>query len=80
MASIKTHAVVQRVVALRRLLIAAVGDPTVRLEEDSGAEVLLAVPPVGRARCATAGTQNALVEAVEFFALVLRLAVFAALR
>jgi hypothetical protein len=45
-ATVQAHAVVEAVHALCGLLVTRVGDPAVRLHEDGGAEVLLAVPPV----------------------------------
>lgn len=60
-ASVHAHRVVQRILPLGRLLVARVGDPPVRLKQDGGAEVLLAVPPVRGAGCAAAGAENALV-------------------
>lgn len=50
MASVQAHAVVQSVETLGSLLVTRVGNPAVRLEEDSGAEVLFLVPPVRWAR------------------------------
>ena len=49
MASVQAHAVVEGVLALGLLLITRVGDPAVGLEEDGGSEILLLVPPIGRA-------------------------------
>lgn len=46
MASVHAHAVVKGVQALGLLLVSRVGDPSVRLEEDSRTKVLLLVPPV----------------------------------
>lgn len=79
MAPIKTHVVVQHRLPLAFVLVPAVGEPAVGLEEDGGAEVLLAVPPVGGAGGGAAGAQDAFVEAVELFAVRGGLAVFAAL-
>lgn len=45
-AAVNAHAVVQGVLALGSLLISRVDQPTVRLEKDRRAEILLAVPPV----------------------------------
>src|ERR1700761_5547900 len=59
MAPVQTHAVVQRILALLCLLISAIRDPAVGLEEYCRAEVLFAVPPVRRAGCAAAGAENA---------------------
>jgi hypothetical protein len=60
-ASVHAHAVVKRLLALLRLLVARVGQPAVRLQQDSRTEVFLAVPPVRRARGRAARAQNALV-------------------
>lgn len=79
MASVQAHAVVEGVLALVGLFVTGVGDPAVRLHQHGGAEVLLAVPPVGWAGGRAAGAEDALVEAVKLAALLLRLAVLAAL-
>lgn len=50
MATVQAHGVVEGSLALGLLLIARVGKPAVGLEEDGGSQVLLRVPPVGRAR------------------------------
>lgn len=65
MATVHTHAVVQCSLALGFLLVTRVGQPSVRLEEDGGAQVFLAVPPVRRARGRAAGAKNAFVETVK---------------
>lgn len=80
MAPIQTHAIIQRRLPLTLVFIPAVGEPAVGLQQDGGAEVLLAVPPVGRAGCAAAGAEDAFIEAVELFAVGGGLAVFAALQ
>jgi hypothetical protein len=79
-APVQTHAVIQCLFALLRLLVPAVGDPAVGLEQHGGAEVFLAVPPVRGAGGAAASAQDAFVQAVEFVAVGDGLAVFAALR
>ena len=68
MAPVQTHAVIEHLFPLRLVLVARVGEPAVRLEEDGGAEVFFAVPPVGWAGCGAAGAEDAFVEAVELFA------------
>lgn len=67
-AAVQRHAVVECGLALRVALVARIVDPAVRLEQNSGAEVLLAVPPVRGARGAAAGAEDALVEAVDALA------------
>ena len=49
MTTVQAHAVVQGLLPLLLTFISAVGEPAVRLEENSGSEVLLAIPPVRRA-------------------------------
>ena len=67
-APVQTHAVVQHRLTLRFVLVARVGEPAVGLEEDGGAEVFFAVPPVRGAGCRAAGAEDAFVESVELFA------------
>jgi hypothetical protein len=45
-ASVQAHAVVESILALGLSLVSGVGNPSVGLEKDSGAKVLLLVPPV----------------------------------
>mmetsp|Transcript_76177 Transcript_76177/g.172236 ORF Transcript_76177/g.172236 Transcript_76177/m.172236 type:complete len:345 (-) Transcript_76177:2-1036(-) len=74
-APVELHGVVHPGQALLRELVTGVCDPTVGLHEDGGAEVVLRVPPVGRARGHAAGAEDALVHAVELGAVVLALVV-----
>lgn len=46
MATVDTHAVVEGGLALGGALVTGIGQPAVGLEQDGGAQVLLAVPPV----------------------------------
>lgn len=78
-AAVQAHAVVERVLALLSALVTRVGDPAVRLHQHGRAQVLLAVPPVRRARGAAASAQDALVQTVELAAVGLRLEVLLAL-
>src|SRR5690606_25566678 len=55
------------------VLVAAVYDPAMGLEQDRRPQVTLAVPPVARAGGAAAGAQDALVQAVELVAVGRRL-------
>jgi hypothetical protein len=55
MTAIHAHAVVESVESLARLFVTRVIDPTIALEENGRAEILLAVPPVRWAGCAAAG-------------------------
>ena len=79
MAAVHRHAVVERRLALHLLLVTGIRQPSVGLEEDGWAEILLRVPPVRWAGCGTAGAQNALVETVELLALLNRLKVLLSL-
>lgn len=78
-ATVQTHAVVQSLLPLLLALISAVGKPAVRLKENGGAEVFLAVPPIRWAGGRATGAENAFVEPVELLAFGDRLTVFAAL-
>jgi len=69
-AAIDRERVLQLVQALGGMLITGVDDPAVGLHEHGGAEVLVAVPPIGRAGCGAARAQDALVETVEFLSVV----------
>lgn len=80
MAPIQAHVVIQHRLPLALVLVAGIGEPAVRLQEDGGAEVLLAVPPVRGAGGGAAGAEDAFVQAVEFLAVGGRLADFAAVR
>ena len=79
MAPVQAHAVVQHLSPLGLVLVAGIGEPAVGLQEDGGAEVLFAVPPVRGAGCRAAGAEDAFVEAVELLAFCGRLTVFEAL-
>lgn len=78
-ATVQAHRVLEVVLALCRALVTRIGEPSVGLEQDGGAEVLLGVPPVRRARGRAAGAENALVEAVELAAVLLGLSVLTSL-
>lgn len=80
MATVDTHAVVESGLALGGALVTRVGQPAVGLEQDGGAQVLLTVPPVGRARGRAAGAQNAFVETVELPTVLRALAVLKTLQ
>src|SRR6478672_1004221 len=56
--------------------VAAVRDPAGRLQQRGGAEEAIAVPPIARARGRAAGAQDALVEPVELFAVLVVLLPF----
>ena len=79
MASVQAHGVVQRHLALALLLVSRIHQPAVRLQEDGRPQVLLRIPPVGRARRRAARAEDALVETVELLAVRLALSVFLAL-
>lgn len=46
MAAVQAHRVVKGILALERLLVTGIDKPSVGLEKDGGAEVLLRIPPV----------------------------------
>src|SRR5216684_8284037 len=64
-AAIEAERVVEPIESLAGVLIAAVGEPTVGLQQDRWAEILVLVPPVARAGCRAAEAQDALPRAVE---------------
>src|SRR5581483_7857747 len=68
--SIEPEAILELVEPLAGALVAAVLDPAVGLEQDGGAEIAVAVPPIGGAGGRTAGAQDALVEPVELVAIL----------
>jgi hypothetical protein len=76
MTPIQTHTVIQRRLSLLLLLISAVRQPSVTLQQHCRAKVFLRIPPVRRAGGGAAGAENALVEAIELFAVFLGLQVF----
>mmetsp|Transcript_18571 Transcript_18571/g.62244 ORF Transcript_18571/g.62244 Transcript_18571/m.62244 type:complete len:207 (-) Transcript_18571:347-967(-) len=78
-AAVHLVGVVQEGEALLGGGVTRVGDPPVRLEEHRGPQVLVRVPPVGRARGGAAGAEHALVEAVQLGPVLLGLAVLRAL-
>jgi hypothetical protein len=49
-ATVQAHRVLQIDLALGGALVTGIDQPAVRLEQDGGAEILLRVPPVRRAR------------------------------
>lgn len=73
MAAVERHRVLETLLALVGVGVTRVGDPAVSLHEDGGAEVLVLVPPVRRARGGAARAENALVHAVELLAVLLGL-------
>jgi len=74
-ATVDAHAVIKSMLTLGGLLVTRIGQPTVRLKQDGRTEVLLAVPPVRRARGRAAGAQDAFVKTVELLAVLGALAV-----
>lgn len=74
-ATVDAHAVIESVLTLGGLLVTRIGQPTVRLKQDGRTQVLLAVPPVRRARGRAAGAQDAFVKTVELLAVLGALAV-----
>src|SRR5262245_3615601 len=75
-AAVEPERVFEFVEALAGALVAAVLDPAVRLQQDGGAEIAIAVPPIGRAGGRATGAEDALIEPVELVAVFLRLAPF----
>ena len=65
MATVELVGIIQALQTLLRHLITGIGNPAVSLLENGRTEVLIRVPPVGRARGGAAGAENALVETVQ---------------
>jgi len=76
MTPVQTHAIIQRRLSLLLLLVSAVRQPSITLQQHCRAKVFLRVPPVRRAGGGAAGAENALVEAIELFAVFFGLQVF----
>mmetsp|Transcript_45657 Transcript_45657/g.102900 ORF Transcript_45657/g.102900 Transcript_45657/m.102900 type:complete len:207 (-) Transcript_45657:234-854(-) len=76
LAPVHLESVVEERQALLLLSVPAVCQPTVRLQQDGGPQVLILIPPVRGARRRAARAQDALVEAVQLCAVGLRLVVF----
>jgi hypothetical protein len=76
MTPVQTHAVIQRRLSLLLLLISAIRQPSVTLQQHCRAKVFLRVPPVRRAGGGAAGAENALVEAIQLLTVFLGLQVF----
>lgn len=77
MATVQLVGVVQVLQTLLRHLVTGIRNPTVRLLENGRTQVLVRVPPVGRARGGAASAQNALVQTVQQLAVLVRLQVLA---
>src|SRR5690349_21257052 len=71
-AAIEAERILEPIKALSGALIAAVGKPAIRLQQDRRAEIAVLVPPVARARGRAAEAQNALPGSVELGALLWR--------
>eukprot|EP00451_Oxyrrhis_marina_P049425 CAMPEP_0204468360 /NCGR_PEP_ID=MMETSP0471-20130131/10450_1 /ASSEMBLY_ACC=CAM_ASM_000602 /TAXON_ID=2969 /ORGANISM="Oxyrrhis marina" /LENGTH=586 /DNA_ID=CAMNT_0051470169 /DNA_START=118 /DNA_END=1878 /DNA_ORIENTATION=- len=72
-APVQLHGVVNPGQALLGELVTGIRHPPVRLHEHGRTQVVLRVPPVRRARCHAARTQDALVHAIQFCAVILGL-------
>src|SRR6185437_1170316 len=73
-AAIEPERIFQRIEPVARMLVAAIGEPTIGLQQDRGAEIAIAVPPVARAARRAAEAENAFPEPVELGAFFNRLA------
>src|SRR5262249_31883444 len=79
-AAIKSEWVVESVESLTGALIAAIGEATIRMQQDRRAEILALVPPVAWAGGRAAEAQDALPRAVELGSLLWRLTALAVRR
>src|SRR6202035_4431843 len=75
-AAIEPARVLEIIEPLAGGLIAAVLDPSCRLQQRGRAEIAVAVPPIARARGRAAGAEDAFIEAVELFAVLVALPPF----
>src|SRR4051794_496667 len=75
-AAIEPERILEIVEPLAGGLVAAVSDPARRLQQRGRAEKTFAVPPIARARGRAARAQDAFVEAVELFAVLVALLPF----
>jgi len=69
-APVDAEGVLQLAQPLGGVLVTRIDDPAVGLHEHGGAQVLLGVPPVRGARGGAAGAQDALVQTVQFGAVL----------
>src|SRR5690606_1974162 len=69
-ATVQLERILQIVQPRTGVLVTAVDDPAVGLQQDGGTEVAVAVPPVARARGRAARAEDALVQAVELLAVL----------
>src|SRR3546814_20635375 len=72
-AAIEAERIFEIVEPLTGHLVATVGEPAIRLEQNRGAEELVLVPPIDRARGRAARAQEAHVQTVELLTLRQRL-------
>jgi len=78
--TVHTQRVLKFLLPVSAVCIPRIGDPSVSLHQGGRSKVLVLVPPVRRARGRAASAKNALVHAIEFPTVLLRLNVFALLR
>src|SRR5271156_1613903 len=72
-AAVEPERVFELVETIAGLLVAAVGEPAIGLQQDRGSQVAFAVPPIARARGGAAEAEDAFPQPVELGAFVLRL-------
>src|SRR5258705_14002348 len=66
MTAIEAERILQAVKPLPGGLIPTVGKPAIGLQQDRRTEILGLVPPIARARCGAAETEDSIPHAVEF--------------
>ena len=77
MAAIEAERVFEIIEAFSRAFVAAVDQPAIGLQQNGGAEIAVAVPPIARAAGRAAETQNTFIQTVELGAVFRRLQAFA---
>jgi len=63
--AIEAKWVLEIVEPLARVLVAAVGEPAIRLKQRRGSEIALGIPPITGTRSRTASSQDALIKPIE---------------
>src|SRR5262245_16891298 len=64
-AAIELERIFERIEPFALMFVAAIGDPTLRLQQGRRAHEALTVPPIGRTRRRAAGAEDAFIESVE---------------
>ena len=69
----QTKRVIEEIQTLIGIFITAICQPTIGLQQDSGPQIAIAIPPVTGAGRRAAGAENALIESIKLLAFVMAL-------